>query len=332
MSARSRWSWWKGRRSQNGWRRADRSHETLALARDIAEALEYAHERGIVHRDLKPANVKLTTGGVGQDPGFRVGESARRHDVRHEPREFPTISMGGTQAGVLLGTGAYMSPEQARGQPVDRRRTSGPSAVWFTKCSRGCQPFPGATLTDVLARDRRARTRLGSAAARLSPRVGSLLRRCLRKDPRDRLRDIGDARLEIDDIQLAPTLRLRYARRSWSPIAWLAPALAGSGGGRAGGVGSAWPGRSASLPQGGLTRLHAELPEKTVLSLGSGSAVALSRTAQRWFSSRLVGVGPSCLHARSIGMTARRFPEQKVRRIPFSHRTANGLGSSPAAD
>ena len=251
--------------------------ETLALARDIAEALEYAHERGIVHRDLKPANVKLTTEGSVKILDFGLAKALDVTTSGTNLANSPTVSMGGTQAGVLLGTAPYMSPEQARGQPVDRR-----TDIWSFGCVvyemlSGCQPFPGATLTDVLAAIVAREPDWDRLPSDLSPRVGNLLRRCLRKDPRDRLRDIGDARIEIDDIQLAPnTPATSTQKRSRSPIAWLAPALAGL---VMGGL-AVWAvlgsGRGATLPQGGLTRLHAELPDKTVLSLGRGSAVALS--------------------------------------------------------
>ena len=251
--------------------------ETLALARDIAEALEYAHERGIVHRDLKPANVKLTTEGSVKILDFGLAKALDVTTSGTNLANSPTVSMGGTQAGVLLGTAAYMSPEQARGQPVDRR-----TDIWSFGCVvyemlSGCQPFPGATLTDVLAAIVAREPDWDRLPADLSPRVGNLLRRCLRKDARDRLRDIGDARIEIDDIQLAPnTPATSTPKRSRPPIAWLAPALAGL---VMGGL-AVWAvlgsGRGATLPQGGLTRLHAELPDKTMLSLGRGSAVALS--------------------------------------------------------
>jgi serine/threonine-protein kinase len=251
--------------------------ETLALARDIAEALEYAHERGIVHRDLKPANVKLTSEGSVKILDFGLAKALDVTTSGTNLANSPTVSMGGTQAGVLLGTAAYMSPEQARGQPVDRR-----TDIWSFGCVvyemlSGCQPFPGATLTDVLAAIVAREPDWDRLPADLSPRVGNLLRRCLRKDARDRLRDIGDARIEIDDIQLAPnTPATSTPKRSRPPIAWLAPALTGL---VMGGL-AVWAvlgsGRGTTLPQGGLTRLHAELPDKTTLSLGRGSAVALS--------------------------------------------------------
>jgi Tol biopolymer transport system component len=252
--------------------------EALELARNLAEGLEYAHERGIIHRDLKPSNIKITPDGSIKILDFGLAKALDTKASGTNLANSPTISVAGTQAGVLLGTAAYMSPEQARGLPVDRR-----ADIWAFGCVvyemlTGQQPFPGATLTDVLAAIVTREPDWDRLPAGLPPRVDSLLRRCLRKDPRDRLRDIGDARLEIEEIQLAPpnTAEAPSVARRTSPWMLLTAALAGLV------VGALiiWallgPRRSLAPAAKGLTRLQAELPAKTTLSLGRGSAVAVS--------------------------------------------------------
>jgi eukaryotic-like serine/threonine-protein kinase len=197
--------------------------EALELARNLAEGLEYAHERGIIHRDLKPSNIKITPDGSIKILDFGLAKALDTKASGTNLANSPTISVAGTQAGVLLGTAAaYMSPEQARGLPVDRR-----ADIWAFGCVvyemlTGQQPFPGATLTDVLAAIVTREPDWDRLPAGLPPRVDSLLRRCLRKDPRDRLRDIGDARLEIEEIQLAPpnTAEAPSVARRTSP-GWL---------------------------------------------------------------------------------------------------------------
>jgi serine/threonine-protein kinase len=251
--------------------------DTLSLAKSIAEGLEYAHERGIVHRDLKPANIKITADGSVKILDFGLAKALDAAPAATDLANSPTISVAGTQAGLLLGTAAYMAPEQARGQPVDRR-----ADIWAFGCVvyemlTGRQAFPGATPTDVLAAIVTREPDWDRLPADLPSRLGSLLRRCLRKEPRDRLRDIGDARLEIEDIQQAPQGPAGSTGRGparWS--AWLKPALIGLGVGAVvvGAALASW--RRTPAPPMSLARLHVELPAKTTLSLGRGSALALS--------------------------------------------------------
>lgn len=173
--------------------------EVLTIARQIADALEVAHERGIIHRDLKPANVKVTPDDKVKVLDFGLAKIASTDTPSSDLSHSPTMIQG-TQAGIILGTAAYMSPEQAKGKIVDKR-----TDIWAFGCLifemySGKQCFNGETLTDTLAAVVRAEPDWGCLPASTSPAILRLLRRCLNKDPKQRLRDIGDARFEIDRL------------------------------------------------------------------------------------------------------------------------------------
>ncbi len=175
--------------------------EALPIAKQIAEGLEYAHERGIVHRDLKPANIKVTL-----DDNVKILDFGLAKTMEAGAASFgdattsPTISEIATQSGVLLGTAAYMSPEQAKGRPVDRRVD-----IWAFGCVlyemlTGKRPFHGESVTDTLAALLRADPDWSQLPTGTPARVRVLLQRCLQKDPKQRLRDIGDARISLDEV------------------------------------------------------------------------------------------------------------------------------------
>ncbi|HEX8712394.1 MAG TPA: protein kinase [Terracidiphilus sp.] len=173
--------------------------EALPIAQQVAEALEYAHEHGVVHRDLKPANVKVTPEGEVKVLDFGLAKAMARDDASGDISNSPTLSLAMTEAGLILGTAAYMAPEQAKGKAVDRR-----ADIWAFGCVlyemlSGQKPFEGETVSDVLAAVIKSEPDWSALPADTAPGIRRLVRRCLAKDPRQRLHDIGDARLAIEE-------------------------------------------------------------------------------------------------------------------------------------
>ena len=171
--------------------------EAMPIARQIAEALEFAHERGIIHRDLKPANVKFTQTDSLKVLDFGLAKALADDPSSSNISSSPTLS--GTRAGSILGTPAYMSPEQARGKPVDRR-----TDIWSFGCVlfellTGRMAFQGETVTDTLAAVLTTHPPLEGLPSSTPPNLRRLIERCLQKDVRERLQAIGDARIEIED-------------------------------------------------------------------------------------------------------------------------------------
>jgi serine/threonine-protein kinase len=172
--------------------------ETLELSRQIAEALQVAHARGIVHRDLKPANIKITPEGQVKVLDFGLAKAWDQPSDANLSLS-PTLTAQMTQAGVILGTASYMSPEQARAQDVDKRADIWSFGIVMFEMLAGGRIFPGQTVTDILGAIVHKEPDWDRLPANLSSGVRRLLRRCLEKDRDQRLQDIGDARIEIEE-------------------------------------------------------------------------------------------------------------------------------------
>ncbi|MFI5165499.1 MAG: protein kinase [Thermoanaerobaculales bacterium] len=174
--------------------------EAVPIALQIAEAFEAAHEKGIVHRDLKPANVRVRADGVVKVLDFGLAKAWEDPAGDSDPAHSPTVTGVYTRAGVILGTVAYMSPEQARGKPVDKRTDIWAFGVVLWEMLVGRPLFAAGTVSDTLAAVLKTEVPFARLPSSTPDAIRGLLRRCLERDSKNRLRDIGEARVALGDV------------------------------------------------------------------------------------------------------------------------------------
>ena len=191
--------------------------EALELAGQIADALAAAHDNGVIHRDLKPANIKITPDGQIKVLDFGLAKALADEPADGQLSDSPTLSAHATKVGVILGTAAYMSPEQARGKTVDKRTDIFSFGAVLYEMLTGRQLFKGEDAADTMASVIRSDPDFRSLPAEIPPRVREILGRCLEKDPKKRRRDIGDIRTEL--VAPQEPVAAETQERPWLPIA-----------------------------------------------------------------------------------------------------------------
>ena len=297
--------------------------EALPVARQIAEALEAAHEAGVIHRDLKPANVKVREDGAVKVLDFGLAK-VLQHEPEGDPSESPTLTGAATKMGMIMGTAAYMSPEQAKGKLVDRRADIWAFAVVLYEMLTGMRLFAGDGVSDTLALVLTKEVDWTALPKNTPASLRHLLRRCLERDPKQRLRDIGEARIGIDLILGSPAgepaleTSIPTQRATWRRAVAMAGALGLVAGLALAGI--VFWGRSSSVPSAALiSRFSIALPleatNTTIFNTHPNSLLTISPDGSHVV---LVGGPSESLYSRALDdLELRRIPGTEGARNPF---------------
>jgi eukaryotic-like serine/threonine-protein kinase len=284
--------------------------EVWTIATQLAEALEAAHERGIIHRDLKPANIKITPAGVVKVLDFGLAKAVAGDASSPDLTQSPTLTVGGTRDGLILGTAAYMSPEQARGLAVDKR-----TDIWAFGCVlyemlSGHLAFDGATVSDTIAAIIEREPRWDTIPANARP----LLRRCLEKDPKKRLRDIGDAMAWVEQARGGADATLTATVPSNLRSRWRQLGLVVAGGAMASAI--VW---WAQWPQPSVRPVRLEVAESKKMRLFRGAAMTVSPDGQSMVFPAIGEDGVTRYWLRSLdGVEIRPIRGTENARLPVS--------------
>jgi serine/threonine protein kinase/Tol biopolymer transport system component len=282
--------------------------ETIEIAKQIAEALEAAHERGILHRDLKPGNIMLTAEGRVKVLDFGLAKSVESHDLNTNLSQSPTVVTNApTEANVLLGTAAYLSPEQVRGRPADHRSDIWAFGIVLYEMLTGQQAFTGETMTDVISGIVRIDPDWNGLPREVPASLRAVLKRCLEKDRRRRFQAIGDVRYELEEAKAAPVQAdsVKSNKREW--VAWGVAALL-----LVGFISIFFLMRTPPAFQPPASRFYIEFPPEATLSVSPDPYPAVSPDG-RYVVFRAGAAGASQLWLRPIGaLTVQPIPGDTV--------------------